>query len=59
MLIGWSLIVSLNGAGYLGSDEANIELGLSSWLINAFNGEWLRTEDAVPVENIGAISIRR
>lgn len=58
MLIGWSLIVSSNG-GWLGSDEANIELGLSSWLINAFNGEWLRTEDAVPMENIGAVSIRR
>ncbi len=28
--------------------------GLSNWLINAFNGEWLRTEKALPVERIGA-----
>jgi hypothetical protein len=23
--------------------------GLNYWLINAFNGEWLRTEDPVPI----------
>lgn len=23
---------------------------LTNWLINAFNGEWLRTADAVPLE---------
>lgn len=33
--------------------------GLNNWLINAFNGEWLRTEDAVPMERIGATSQRR
>ena len=27
--------------------------GLSSWLVNAFNGEWLRTENAVPIANVG------
>ena len=32
----------------------NFVLGLNNWLINAFNGEWLRTEDAIPVERIGA-----
>ncbi|MCJ1295400.1 hypothetical protein MMC34_006962 [Xylographa carneopallida] len=26
---------------------------LSSWLVNAFNGEWLRTENAVPIANVG------
>jgi hypothetical protein len=30
--------------------------GLNNWLINAFNGEWLRTEGAVPMERIGADS---
>lgn len=24
---------------------------LSTWLINAFNGEWLRTDDPVPISN--------
>ena len=33
--------------------------GLNNWLINAFNGEWLRTEDAIPVERIGATSQKR
>lgn len=32
---------------------------LDNWLINAFNGEWLRTEDAVPMESIGADPITR
>ena len=32
---------------------------LNNWLINAFNGEWLRTEDATPKEKIGAGSITR
>ncbi|KAL6720719.1 hypothetical protein ACLMJK_002644 [Lecanora helva] len=32
---------------------------LNNWLINAFNGEWLRTEDAVPMERIGATTERR
>ncbi|KAK4696415.1 dipeptidyl aminopeptidase B, partial [Lecanoromycetidae sp. Uapishka_2] len=27
---------------------------LNNWLVNAFNGEWLRTESAVPMEKIGA-----
>ncbi|KAL9102848.1 MAG: hypothetical protein Q9163_002063 [Psora crenata] len=32
---------------------------LNNWLINAFNGEWLRTENAVPVERIGSQSRMR
>ena len=28
-------------------------IGLNNWLINAFNGEWLRTEHAVPFEKTG------
>lgn len=39
--------------------DADSATGLNNWLINAFNGEWLRTEDAVPVERIGASSQRR
>lgn len=27
---------------------------LNNWLINAFNGEWLRTADAVPLQLDGA-----
>ena len=37
----------------------NLRTGLSNWLINAFNGEWLRIEDARPKEEIGAISNTR
>lgn len=33
--------------------------GLSNWIINAFNGEWLRTENPVPYERIGANLGRR
>lgn len=32
---------------------------LNNWLVNAFNGEWLRTEDAIPMERIGATPHRR
>ena len=33
--------------------------GLNNWLINAFNGEWLRTEHAVPFEKTGiALNVR-
>ena len=32
---------------------------LNNWLINAFNGEWLRTEDAVPHEKFGIASRMR
>ncbi|KAI9759151.1 MAG: hypothetical protein M4579_002524 [Chaenotheca gracillima] len=32
---------------------------LSNWLVNAFNGEWLRTENAVPMINIDALSKNR
>jgi hypothetical protein len=28
----------------------NYQLELSNWLINAFNGEWLRTANAVPLQ---------
>lgn len=38
---------------------ADSAIGLNNWLINAFNGEWLRTEDAIPLERIGATSQRR
>ena len=34
--------------------HADLCTGLNNWLINAFNGEWLRTEDALPMERIGA-----
>jgi hypothetical protein len=33
--------------------------GLNYWLINAFNGEWLRTEDPVPVRGGGGDGGRR
>ena len=48
---------TLSFAPYL--QDADAATGLNNWLINAFNGEWLRTEDAVPVERIGATSQRR
>jgi hypothetical protein len=32
---------------------------LSSWLINAFNGEWLKIEDAVPKAQIEGRSLER
>lgn len=41
------------------SEDADPPSGLNNWLINAFNGEWLRTEDVIPVERIGATSQRR
>ena len=31
---------------------ADGQTGLNNWLINAFNGEWLRTEDAVPLRSV-------
>lgn len=31
---------------------ANEGIGLNNWLVNAFNGEWLRTEDAVPLRSV-------
>ena len=37
-------------------DDTDSGVGLNNWLINAFNGEWLRTEDAIPTERIGATS---
>ncbi len=33
----------------------NLSTELNNWLINAFNGEWLRTEDAVPKELVGKV----
>jgi hypothetical protein len=33
--------------------------GLNNWLINAFNGEWLRTEDPAPMINGAGNSGRR
>ncbi len=38
---------------------ANVISELSNWLINAFNGEWLRTADAVPLTTIDVPSSRR
>ena len=35
---------------------ANGILGLSNWLINAFNGEWLRTEHAVPKAQVDSLT---
>lgn len=32
------------------SMKTDIETELSTWLINAFNGEWLRTEHPVPLQ---------
>ena len=40
-------------------ENANTAQGLNNWLVNAFNGEWLRTEDAMPMERIGATAQRR
>jgi hypothetical protein len=28
---------------------SNESIELSKWLINAFNGEWLKTEDPAPI----------
>lgn len=39
--------------------EADKSAGLNSWLINAFNGEWLRTEAAQPIDRIGALTSNR
>ena len=39
--------------------RANGGLELNNWLINAFNGEWLRTEDAVPMEKVPATYQKR
>ena len=57
MPTGWFTTVRQVSAPYL--QDADSATGLNNWLINAFNGEWLRTEDAVPVESIGATSQRR
>lgn len=29
---------------------ADVRIELNNWLINAFNGEWLRTANAVPLQ---------
>lgn len=34
-----------NGAG------ADYDAELQNWLINAFNGEWLKVDNAVPIDN--------
>ena len=44
---------------HIAEENANAAQGLNNWLINAFNGEWLRTEDAMPMERIGATAQRR
>lgn len=32
---------------------------LNNWLINAFNGEWLKTEDPIPLAQIdGKVKLR-
>ena len=33
---------------------ADSRKGLNNWLVNAFNGEWLRAENAVPLKSIDA-----
>src|SRR5438046_464108 len=33
-------------------DFVCVGLGLNNWLINAFNGEWLRTENPIPITNV-------
>ena len=39
--------------------DADCRAGLNNWLINAFNGEWLRTEHAVPYEKTGVAALVR
>ena len=37
-----------------GKDMAYVYgLGLCNWVFHAFNSEWLRTENAVPMERVG------
>lgn len=52
MPIGWCTIVSF--CDWVGIEvvDADGQTGLNNWLINAFNGEWLRTEDAVPLRSV-------
>ena len=38
--------------------KLTLYIGLSNWLINAFNGEWLKTEDPIPAKGDGADSKR-
>lgn len=61
MQTGWSTIVSHLLDANVGNEYlANtLTTELNNWLINAFNGEWLRMEDAVPKEKIGASSVTR
>lgn len=33
--------------------------GLNNWLINAFNGEWLKTKQPVPIEGRGVVESGR
>lgn len=51
------MTVRQDSASYV--EHADSAIGLNNWLINAFNGEWLRTEDAIPVERIGATTQTR
>ena len=38
---------------HMGDIQADQKIELSKWLVNAFNGEWLRTEDVRPKGEIG------
>jgi len=40
----------LRREGGEGDERANEIIELSNWLINAFNGEWLRTGNATPMD---------
>ena len=37
-------------------DILTMSLELKNWLVNAFNGEWLRVENAVPKAQIDGLS---
>ena len=51
MLTRWSMDVSLGMINDFETLKLISLLGLSNWLINAFNGEWLKTANARPVGN--------
>ena len=53
------MIVRQMSISHFAEENANTAQGLNNWLVNAFNGEWLRTEDAMPMERIGATAQRR
>lgn len=38
---------------------ADTRIELSTWLVNAFNGEWLRTEDPVPLKSVEVRTLGR